>query len=901
MTKVQGTYASVVKGVSQQAPADRLEGQHGEMVNMIADPVRGLVRRNGFIMERQQVQPISADPENAVLDSFGYRLFSFRDQATDYDLLYRSRARVGSVTDAHLEPLLLRNKSDMGGDFLNVYRDPLDTDCAAWEDGGFSAVTSIGSYVLMAGNDVAPTYDLTEALDALTWKNSAVIWIRGGSYARTFTIKARRASNGATYSVSYTTPVSQYPGVLDLTQIPAEALAGPYEGYFTNFLQADYDTKVNQWTAMASAAIVPKAIAVELATRLQAAGWPGWAVFGSNLVNDDCEWLEVNDGGDGTYARAIVRDVQSASDVTEIARVGKVLRVQPSVGENGESYYLKAYAKVEGNTDPYQTVVWREAAGKVQRPLKVLAMGRIVAGTFYWGSTPAKLKATVLAATGTALDVPDFVSSNAGDEESAKPPHFFGFRITMLTVFQDRLGIGSGSVVNWSKVGDYFNWYRSTMLTIPEDDPVEMYAVGTEADTIRQAVTYDRNLMMLGDKFHYAISGKQLLSAASPNMAVQSAIAGTAYAAPQGIGDYVFVAKEDNQLAATRLLQLQAGAYQDSPKLTDASAPLRDYINGTPAELLALTSPAVVIVRTEHFMKSLGGFPRARPWGLYVYSYLDSAEGQRLSEAWGAWEWSTALGTPIGISSTPSGDGFYLYTLAFGADETGAAARGILCQKCSVRPDPTGLPYLDGMRPAADAEATGLLTAEAVTAVQDAVWTAPDAKYSWDLPSDYTDANRFDGLQHPHYTVGDAPPEGVDTDRWNGVNGLGSDYEAAYPAAEDDNLWTGTAFPAFFDPTPPFVRDRDGKANTDGRMVLIDYTLTCTRTAGLTASWIDMDGTKQVQDEGPAYDRINYDHKVFVGRDVKYVQPRIAAKTFLPLTVNAMAWKGNWFAYKGRA
>jgi len=45
MAKVSGSYASVVRGVSEQVPQDRRPGQHFEQVNMISDPVRGLARR----------------------------------------------------------------------------------------------------------------------------------------------------------------------------------------------------------------------------------------------------------------------------------------------------------------------------------------------------------------------------------------------------------------------------------------------------------------------------------------------------------------------------------------------------------------------------------------------------------------------------------------------------------------------------------------------------------------------------------------------------------------------------------------------------------------------------------------------------------------------------------------
>lgn len=44
----EGTYRSLIQGVSQQTPQERLDGQLGAQVNMLSDPVNGLRRRTGF-------------------------------------------------------------------------------------------------------------------------------------------------------------------------------------------------------------------------------------------------------------------------------------------------------------------------------------------------------------------------------------------------------------------------------------------------------------------------------------------------------------------------------------------------------------------------------------------------------------------------------------------------------------------------------------------------------------------------------------------------------------------------------------------------------------------------------------------------------------------------------------
>ena len=51
MSKVSGAYPSLSRGVNQQPFEARLDGQHGEQVNMWSDPVNGLGRRRGTTMQ----------------------------------------------------------------------------------------------------------------------------------------------------------------------------------------------------------------------------------------------------------------------------------------------------------------------------------------------------------------------------------------------------------------------------------------------------------------------------------------------------------------------------------------------------------------------------------------------------------------------------------------------------------------------------------------------------------------------------------------------------------------------------------------------------------------------------------------------------------------------------------
>jgi hypothetical protein len=102
-------------------------------------------------------------------------------------------------------------------------------------------------------------------------------------------------------------------------------------------------------------------------------------------------------------------------------------------------------------------------------------------------------------------------------------------------------------------------------------------------------------------------------------------------------------------------------------------------------------------------------------------------------------------------------------------------------------------------------------------------------------------------------------------------------------------------FPAFVDITNPFVRDFHGRAKTWGRLTLSRIRATLIRTAGFDSQTVDHVGTKQSTHLSGVFERIRYGVNVWVGRDTRDVQIRLAARDWMPLTINALEWAGQWF------
>lgn len=834
MSRKSGAFASLIRGVSEQVPHDRLPGQFWIQDNMISDPVRGLARRRGSKMLAEVNSTAVLDAATAA-DLGNYREQSFSIQGVDYSLAHRYVAKpAGSSAPA----LVCVNKS--AGQILPVAVDPADTLTASVLAGGISAVTNVGDFVLLSAKDTATTVS-TSDLVASTGRSS-VVWIKGGDYSRTYTITLYNTTTGAVLPVTYKTPSSNYEGVLDTSDIPYNA--DDYTKRVNDRTHA-YNTAVNQWIASAKAAIAPDAIAERLRALLAYVGANVTRV-GAHLFIQDMDVVTAEDNGNGEFIKAISRDVESTADLSQYHLVGKVVKVTPKQEAfNNAAYYLRARAQVPGRTG-FQEVIWEETAGVRITPGFVFLLGVIRSGTLYVASS-----ASLLNALAGITNTPTFPASVAGDSLSQPVPEFFGKKISHMQTFQDRLMIVAGATVFMSRSGDYFNFFRETALSVLPNDPVEVFALGSEGDTITSGLQIDRGLLLFGKRHQYAIPAREAITPENAFIGIQGSYENAQECAPIASGSKGFFAQQREERLT--LQQLQPGAYADNLQPDDVSKQLDKFLSGEPRQLVALTSPDMVFVRTSALTN-----------GVFVYAYLDSSSQGRLFDSWSRWTWAPELGTLVAITEHRGS------LLALYARDSGAGVKLVL-DRFSRDSDTTDYPYLDSRRPASTPGSLPL-TGPAASALAVAINSG-----GGDL-------------------------------QWLGTDAAGYPaFAAQFPAAVP-HMELGTQFRAVVAPTAPYARDQQDRAILDSRLTLTSYKVTVSSSAAMRAylsnlrgpanrekvlDWIFRPANAWVLNTQQVAD--SFSLTVFVMREVRDVLVELEARSWLPLTISSIEWNGQFF------
>ncbi len=841
MAKVSGSYKSLIRGVSEQVPEERLPGQHAAQDNMLSDPVRGLVRRQGSTLVRETP-------------------FAPADSPADLAAHYRSDDI--KIEDRELTVLTRRPGAPSGG-FGNgpavwvvqrgVYPGANDgavlpstiTTAAATELAlGVNAQAVVGRFLLLAHNRVVNDADTAAQLDTPTNRRVATVQVRGGAYSRTYTVRFKRVGS-AEVTATYTTPASSFGGVLDTTPIAA---SDPEYQKKVNDLINTYNSQATAWLGTAAAAIQPAAIAESLREALASAGVPGGELtrVGATLVvssTADIEHITVSDGGDGSLLKATYMSVEDAQDLPPSSPIGMVVKVSPT---GDAAYYLRATLNGVGTAFGGITVgnvTWVECPAVNSRPANPFCIAVVHNHRLYVGATPADLSAALPGDSG--IIVPTLGSRLAGDAESSPTPHFIGRVVTYLGVFQDRLLVGSGNVINASRIGDYFNFYRVSALTVPDNDPVEMYANGSEGDVLRHAVFFDRSLIVFGDNQQYAISGKIPLTPATSTIAQSSAHRDATTLRPFSLGDLVFYAKSDGQVA--KVYQIAVGSVDDTTNSAEVTQQLDGYLSGSPQHAVGISMPGAVVLKTSGSN------------ALYVFRYIDNAQ-ERVLGSWSRWTFDDGVGEIVGLSTI----GDRLRVIFARATVDGPM---IAVDEFSLVPGRQDRPYLDS-----------LSTTDIVAR-----------------------ATANPGRMHCAYGRTAFPAAS-----WQGVQVVTAETVAQLQAEVGDHpgLHVGYPFGSNVRLTSPFPRDSTDAPIVTGRTTVTSLVVACAASLGVRVEVTTPYGDNTALDyTGFTFGQAtvghlvprNSVHRVTIGREVRDYEATISSKLWHPLAVTSIDWVGQYF------
>jgi hypothetical protein len=99
-----------------------------------------------------------------------------------------------------------------------------------------------------------------------------------------------------------------------------------------------------------------------------------------------------------------------------------------------------------------------------------------------------------------------------GDSSSSPQPSFVGRTIRDVFFHRNRLGFVAAENVIFSRSGEFFNFWRETVLDVLHTDPVDVSVAHTKVSNIHSAIPYNKSLMLFSEQTQFVLTGADVLS-----------------------------------------------------------------------------------------------------------------------------------------------------------------------------------------------------------------------------------------------------------------------------------------------------------------------------------------------------------------------------------------------------
>ncbi len=354
----------------------------------------------------------------------------------------------------------------------------------------------------------------------------------------------------------------------------------------------------------------------------------------------DLEEIQQSGGADGDLV--IFGDtIQRFTDLPLVCRHGHVIKITGDPDGGVGEHYVEFVEDPETNTVGKLLAqgAWKESRASLSQyridnstmPHKIV---RVVDA-----SSPNGFRFEVYAETWDDMEV--------GDDLSNPQPSFVGRQINSMFFWKNRLGFISGGNLIFSEAAVFTNFWRTTVTTLVDSDPIDVNIGAREGGVPRFAVPMQGSLVVFADEQQFAVLGEPLLSPSTISVTPVSAFDTYFDVLPVATEVGIFFGFPGTASKFSQVRELRR--IGDSERYDDfqVTAHVPRYIRGRIREMAANPVDNLLVVRTDDEESS---------HLLYIYKWFDLGN-ERAQSAWfryrlGVNEPATLTGLLAGFETT---------------------------------------------------------------------------------------------------------------------------------------------------------------------------------------------------------------------------------------------------------
>ena len=223
----------------------------------------------------------------------------------------------------------------------------------------------------------------------------------------------------------------------------------------------------------------------------------------------------------------------------------------------------------------------------------------------------------------------DWDHRQAGDDNTNPAPSFVGNKINDVFFHRNRLGVLSDENVIFSEASSYFNFWRTTVRTLLDSDPIDVAVSQNEVSELKAAVPIQDNLLLFSELNQFTLSASQLLTPSEVTIDQSTKYECDLTATPVGAGNSVFFATQSGDFAGVR--EFYTDGETEIKNAVSITAHVPKYLKGNIRKFAASSNEDTLIALTETNKKEC-----------YVYKWYDSGQ-ERLQSSWSKWTFNAEI------------------------------------------------------------------------------------------------------------------------------------------------------------------------------------------------------------------------------------------------------------------
>lgn len=556
--------------------------------------------------------------------------------------------------------------------------------------------------------------------------------------------------------------------------------------------------------------------------------------------------IRTQDGADGKDFIAINGKVKTVGDLPVYAPEYYTVKVVGSGNSDDDDYYLMA-TNVAGST-----VTWSETvAPDVELGFdKTTLPAVLVRDRFSGGKAVFVLKEA------------DWDDRVVGDDKSNPFPSFIQDEqpIQSIGTFQNRLYFTAGESVIYSRSNFFFDFFRETVRTKLDDEPIDILSDTNQVNYLHSSTVLDGDLVFFSPNGQFVQFGDKPITKSNASLRFASNFENLAYCEPVAGGDTVFFAFEYGRYSGIR--EFYTDSLTDTKKARPITDHVDEYIEGEAELITTSTNRSQMLVLAED------------PSVVYVYEWLWQGN-ERVQSSWSRWLFSGEV-----KYLAYDRDNIYIIIEREG---------GLYLEYIK-----TGDPSDTGLDFAARLDQRYIEKASKV----EGVWQIP---YDGNIPEDQLVIVQGEGCVSPGVTV---------NFNHDGSSPYVTSSEQLSDGDSDVSVIIGRKYNMVYQPTMPFIKDRNGRVIESDRLTINDVSVNYNKT-GLTFVYVENDyGVKRDYNfNGRKVGGVNNivgfapirpgQFRFPVRQESDKVFFRIETESHVPFQLRDMGWRGR-FHQRGR-